>query len=56
MPNGSIRIMCPKLTCRKILAVPESARGRTVRCKACSTCIRVPEKSAAGSEKDKAVK
>ncbi|MEM1071676.1 MAG: hypothetical protein AAGH71_02490 [Planctomycetota bacterium] len=38
----SIQIMCPSLTCRKILAVPGSARGKTVRCKACQTVIRIP--------------
>lgn len=40
-----IRIMCPNLTCRKILAVPQSARGKTVRCKGCGTNIRVPANS-----------
>jgi hypothetical protein len=39
----TIRIMCPNLSCRKILAVPTSARGKTVRCKGCQTNIRVPE-------------
>jgi len=39
----NVRIMCPNLTCRKLLAVPESCRGKTVRCKACSTNIRVPK-------------
>ena len=37
-----IRIMCPNLTCQKVLAVPSSARGKLVRCKHCSTSIRVP--------------
>lgn len=45
MTTGSVKIMCPKLTCRKILAVPELARGKTVRCKSCGTCIRVPQKA-----------
>jgi hypothetical protein len=36
--------MCPNLLCRKVLAVPTSARGKTVRCKACSTTIRIPLK------------
>ena len=45
MSTGSVKIMCPKLTCRKILAVPEVARGKTVRCKACGTCIKVPAKT-----------
>lgn len=48
MANGSVRIMCPNLTCRKILAVPEIARGKTVRCKNCGTCIRIPDKPKAG--------
>lgn len=36
--------MCPNLTCRRVLAVPESLRGKTVRCKNCSTNIKVPTK------------
>ncbi len=40
-----IRIMCPNLLCRKVLAVPPHARGRTVRCKACATNIRIPDGS-----------
>ncbi len=39
---ASIRIMCPNLTCRKVLAVPQSCRGKTVRCRSCGTNIRVP--------------
>jgi RNase P subunit RPR2 len=42
MKNESVRIMCPNLTCRKILSVPVQARGRTVRCRSCGTNIRVP--------------
>jgi len=41
----TIRIMCPNLLCRKVLGVPTSARGKTVRCKGCSTAIRIPEKT-----------
>jgi ribosomal protein S27E len=37
-----IRIMCPKLGCQRILAVPESARGKLVRCRSCGTNIRIP--------------
>lgn len=37
------RIMCPNLSCRKVLAVPESARGKTVRCRNCTTTIRIPK-------------
>lgn len=42
MPDAAIRIMCPNLLCRKVLAVPNSARGKTVRCRGCGTNIRVP--------------
>ena len=38
----TLRVMCPNLTCRKILAVPETARGKTVRCRGCGTNIKVP--------------
>lgn len=44
MSEESVRIMCPNLLCRKVLAVPQSARGKTVRCRACSTAIRIPPK------------
>jgi hypothetical protein len=44
MPEQTVRIMCPNLTCKKILVVPVSSRGKTVRCKSCSTTIRVPVK------------
>ncbi|MEZ6318989.1 MAG: hypothetical protein R3B49_09595 [Phycisphaerales bacterium] len=42
-PAATVRIMCPNLTCRKILAVPKIARGKTVRCRNCGTMIRIPE-------------
>ena len=47
--KGTIRIMCPNLTCRKVLAVPQAARGKTIRCRACSTNIKVPS---GGNTKD----
>ncbi len=52
MGESTIRIMCPNLTCRKVLAVPPIARGKTVRCRTCGTNIRVPEakKTATKSE------
>jgi hypothetical protein len=46
-PSQPVRIMCPNLACRKVLAVPPTARGKTVRCKNCSTNIRVPAPHAA---------
>lgn len=44
MPADHIRIMCPSLTCRRVLAVPANSRGKNVRCKGCGATIRVPEK------------
>ncbi|MFN9993759.1 MAG: hypothetical protein ACK54H_10465 [Phycisphaerales bacterium] len=41
-----IRIMCPNLTCKKVLAVPQAARGKTIRCRSCSMNIKVPEQAA----------
>jgi hypothetical protein len=43
MSSENVKIMCPNLTCRRILAVPSAARGKTVRCRNCGTNIRVPQ-------------
>ena len=53
--TDQVQIMCPSLTCRTVLAVPASARGKTVRCKACQTNIRVPggKRSAPAKSKSK---
>ncbi len=45
MAQETLRIMCPSLTCRRILAVPVSSRGKTVRCRNCGGTIRVPLKA-----------
>lgn len=50
MSAKNVRIMCPKLTCRKVLAVPENCRGKTVRCRNCGTNIRVPATAGANSQ------
>ena len=47
MSESHVKIMCPNLLCRKVLSVPGAARGKTVRCKACATVIRIPEVQAA---------
>ena len=44
MAVSAIRIMCPNLRCRAVLAVPAEARGRMVRCRSCGTSIKVPAK------------
>lgn len=53
MSQQMLRMMCPNLTCRKVLCVPEGARGKTVRCKACGTNIRVPESNSSGPGQSK---
>ncbi len=40
--NSLIRIMCPNLSCPRILVVPEGARGKVVRCSMCGMNIRIP--------------
>jgi hypothetical protein len=42
MGDAVVRLMCPNLKCRCILAVPASARGKSVRCRNCGTNVRVP--------------
>jgi len=37
-----IRIMCPNIACKRVLAVPTHARGKLVRCKSCGINIRIP--------------
>jgi len=44
MPEAAIRIMCPNLRCRAVLAVPPEARGRLVRCRNCGMNIKIPQK------------
>jgi len=49
MAEQSIRVMCPNLTCRRILTVPFTARGKIVRCPGCNKNVRVPATSTTGS-------
>ena len=42
MSTSAVRLLCPNLKCRTILAVPASARGKTVRCRSCGMRIQVP--------------
>jgi len=44
MSDNVIRIMCPNLRCKAVLAVPSDARGRMVRCRTCAANIKVPLK------------
>ena len=46
MSESLLRMKCPNLKCQTILAVPESARGKIVRCRSCGATITVPQKNA----------
>ncbi len=41
MASSIIRLICPNLKCRAILSAPESARGKSVRCRNCGQKVRV---------------
>ncbi|MFW6060801.1 MAG: hypothetical protein ACODAQ_11520 [Phycisphaeraceae bacterium] len=47
MSTSVVRLICPNLRCRSVLAVPGTARGRMVRCRKCGTRVQVPEAPAA---------
>jgi uncharacterized Zn finger protein len=49
-PTNVIRIMCPNLSCQRVLAVPGHARGKLVRCRSCGMVIRIPAAKAAPAE------
>ncbi len=37
-------VMCPNLSCRTALRLPENVRGKKVRCGECGTVFTVPDK------------
>ncbi|MBN2376338.1 MAG: hypothetical protein JXD22_08050 [Sedimentisphaerales bacterium] len=41
--SKTLALMCPNLRCRKILKVPGSARGGSVRCSYCGISLMVPD-------------
>ena len=49
MGSSLIRLICPNLRCRKILSVPITARGKTVRCRSCGMRVQVPANLGAGA-------
>ncbi len=38
----AITLLCPKLTCRAVLRVPDGVRGKKVRCPECGATFMVP--------------
>jgi len=49
--DAVVRIICPNLKCRAILSVPDSARGKSVRCRSCGTKVSVPASKSIRSNK-----
>jgi len=45
--DSSVTILCPNLTCRSVLRVPQSLRGKKIRCGKCGKCFLVPKSSSA---------
>ena len=41
--------MCPNLSCQRILAVPEGARGKVVRCRVCGMNVKIPARKGGAS-------
>ena len=37
-----ITLLCPNLTCRAVLQVPDKVRGKQIRCGKCGCCFLVP--------------
>lgn len=37
-----VTLLCPRLSCRAILRVPDNVRGKRVRCGECGTAFLVP--------------
>ena len=37
-----VQLICPNLKCRKILAVPDELRGKSVKCQFCQSVLKVP--------------
>ncbi len=42
MSANVVRLICPNLKCRKILSVPDTARGKKVRCRGCGMRVQIP--------------
>lgn len=39
----AVQMLCPNLSCRKVLSVPNDVRGKTVKCVHCQSLFKVPE-------------
>lgn len=52
----AVQMLCPNLRCRKFLTVPDDVRGKLVKCQACQTMFRVPERAGKKPEPAKAAR
>lgn len=48
-----VTMLCPRLTCRAVLRVPDKARGKRVRCAECGITLMVPEPAKGAPAKPK---
>ena len=48
-----VQLICPSLSCRKFLSVPDDCRGKIVKCQYCQTILRVPLPKKPGMAIDK---
>jgi hypothetical protein len=39
----TVHVICPSMSCRKILILPEDVRGTSVTCRYCQMQFRVPD-------------
>ena len=47
----TITVLCPNLSCKSVLHVPEKMRGKMIRCGKCGTHLTVPRVRAGVSAK-----
>lgn len=48
-----ITLLCPKLTCRAVLCVPDNVRGKHVKCPECGETLIVPQANASARNRSK---
>jgi len=48
-----VTLLCPRLSCRAILRVPDSVRGERVRCSECGLAFVVPKHAKSPAQRPK---
>lgn len=49
----TVTVICPRLSCRAILRVPATVRGKRVRCGECGTAFMIPDQNRRNSPAEK---